>query len=171
MAATNGLEAKRALEGGLAAGAIAGAALAVFMTVMCAIKGIDIWSNVFKGAAAPFIGEAAKAPGFEVGPVLLGAACHFAISMLWGAAFGLLVYGLSKPMTMLASLAYGALVWLGMYYVVLPLVGLGAMVKGAPIATAVVYHEIFGLALGAAFLPFQRPHHVHAARHVPLHGH
>jgi uncharacterized protein DUF6789 len=171
MAATNGVEAKQALRGGAAAGAIAGAVLSVFMTVMSLVKGNDIWSNVFKGAAAPFIGDAAYEPGFAFGPVALGIVCHFAVSIVWGLAFGLIVYGFSKPMTMLVSALWGIVVWLGMFYVLLPLVGLREMTDAAPVAAGVIYHVVFGLAMGVAFLPFQRPHHVVLGSHVPAHGH
>ena len=68
----------------------------------------------------------------------------------------MLVYGLSKPMTLLASLAFGIAVWLGMYYVVLPLAGLGDMARGSPISSAIMTHVVFGLGLGVGFLPFQR---------------
>lgn len=156
MAATNSTEAKQAIKGGAVAGLIAGAVLTAFLMALVMIKGGDVWSNVFKGAAAPFLGAAATRPGFDPGPVMLGAIIHFAISIGWGIAFGLLVYGLSKPMTLLASLAFGIVVWLGMYYVVLPLAGLGDMARGSPISSAIMTHVVFGLGLGVGFLPFQR---------------
>ncbi|HWB80828.1 MAG TPA: hypothetical protein VG755_37960 [Nannocystaceae bacterium] len=171
MAASNGFEAKQALKGGVTAGVIAGGVLSICMAIMCAIKGIDVWSNVFKGAAAPFIGQAAYEPGFALGPVTLGVLCHFAVSIVWGMLFGLVAYGFSKPVTVLASVAWGFVVWGGMFYVVLPLVGLGDMARNAPIASAIVTHTIFGVTMGLAFLPFQKPHHVHVGRHMPVHGH
>jgi hypothetical protein len=170
MAATNRAEVKAALKGGAAAGAIAGAVLTAFMIVMAIVKGMDPWQTALKGAAAPFIGDAAMRPGFELGPVLLGLVCHFAVSIGWGLLFGLLAYGLSKPMTMLAGALWGIVVWLGMFYVVLPLVGQGEMVRESPVITAVLYHVIFGIAVGAGFLPFQhRKHAPHGHRHT--HGH
>ena len=176
MAATNRAEAKSALKGGAAAGAIAGAVLTAFMIVMALVKGMDPWQTALKGAAAPLLGDAAMRPGFELGPVLLGLVCHFAVSIGWGLLFGLIAYGLSKPMTMLAGALWGVVVWLGMFYVVLPLVGLADMARESPVSTAVIYHVFFGIALGAGFLPFQRRkhathgrHHEHG-HHVPAHG-
>ncbi|HET6585494.1 MAG TPA: DUF6789 family protein [Nannocystaceae bacterium] len=174
MTATNGREAKLALGGGAAAGAIAGAVLVAFMTVMSLVKGLDVWSSVFKGASAPFFGEAATQPGFDLWPVLVGALCHFAISIGWGMLFGLLFYGVSKPATVLAGALWGVVVWIGMFYVVLPIVGLREMAREAPVLAGVVYHVVFGLALGAGFLPFQhrkpteRTHH--RGEHLPAHG-
>ena len=82
---------------------------------MALVKGIDPWQTALKGAAAPLSGEAAMRPGFEAGPVLLGLVCHFAVSIGWGLLFGLVAYGV----------AWGIVVWLGMFYVVLPHATLG----------------------------------------------
>lgn len=174
MAATNGREARAALAGGAAAGAIAGAVLTAFMFVMALVKGLDPWQTSLKGAGAPFLGDAAMQPGFDLVPVLVGTLCHFAVSIGWGLLFGVIVYGWTRPMTMLAGAAWGIVVWLGMFYVVLPLVGQGEMTSQAKIGTAILYHVLFGIALGAGFLPFQRrtvdtTHH-HHGRHAAAHG-
>jgi hypothetical protein len=170
----NSTEAKRALGGGAAAGAIGGAVLAVFMTIMALVRGMDVWSTTFKGAAAPFIGDAATQPGFDAGPVLLGTAMHFVVSIGWGIGFGLLFYGLSRGATLLASLVWGLVVWIGMFWVVLPLAGLSEMAAAAPKSTGILYHLVFGLAVGLGFLPFQRRHPAlgddrrHHGHHVPV---
>jgi hypothetical protein len=156
MPATSGPEVKQALKGGAAAGAIGGALLSVFMTVMAAVKGLDVWSMVFKGAAAPFLGERAMQPGFDGPAVLLGIVCHFAVSIGWGLLFGLVAYGFSRPVTMLLGALWGIVVWLGMYYVVLPLVGLGEMVRTANTSTTIIAPILFGISVGAAFVPFQQ---------------
>ena len=58
--------------------------------------------------------------------------------------------------TVLAGALWGIVVWLAMFYVVLPVAGAGVVARGAPIGGAVTGHLIFGLALGIGFLPFQR---------------
>ena len=68
-----------------------------------------------------------------------------AISAAWGALFALAFYGLSRGMTMLAGIAWGFVVWLGMYYVVLPLVGLEAMRRDAPPERAIAFHVFFAV--------------------------
>jgi hypothetical protein len=78
------------------------------------------------------------------------------VSIAWGAAFGLLFFGLSKATTMIAGLLWGFVVWIVMYYMLLPLLGLGDMARGAPLSLAIVEHLLFGIVLGAAFLPYQR---------------
>jgi uncharacterized membrane protein YagU involved in acid resistance len=153
MAAHEG-EYGRAAKGGLVGGLVGGAALAVFMLIMNITKGQDVWVG-FKMAALPFIGDAAMRPGFEAGPVLLGALSHFAVSIAWGIPFGLLAFGLRKPVTMGLAALWGVIAWLGMFYVVLPLVGAGHVAGMMPMGTAIFEHVLFGLGVGIGFLPFQ----------------
>jgi hypothetical protein len=146
---------RRVVNGGLVAGLVSGGLLTVMMTLMSALRGKDIWFGM-KGAAAPFLGERAMTPGFDALAVPLGLALHLFISIGWALAFSALFYGLSKKATVIAGAAWGVVVWLGMYYVVLPLVGLASMRAGAPMSRAVAYHVFFGVILAVAFLPFQR---------------
>jgi hypothetical protein len=131
----------RPVKGGIMAGIVGGAALAVLTIVLSAVRGREIWPAL-KGAAMPFLGERAAEPGFELVPVLAGLACHFAVSIVWGLLFALFAYGLG--------------VWLGMFYVVLPIVGLGELARMTPMATAILEHVFFGVAVALGFLPYQR---------------
>lgn len=149
------MNARDAIGGGISAGLVAGLVLWIVLMVLTAAQGGTVWS-VMKGAAAPFIGTEAGSPQFAWGPVLLGTLVHFAISAAWGAFFGVLAYGLTRGATVLAGIGWGLVVWLVMYYVVLPLAGLGAVVASSPVMMAILTHLIFGLALGLAFLPYQR---------------
>jgi hypothetical protein len=158
MAATNSREVKSAMGGGALAGLAAGVLLSVLLAVMATMKGMDVWAMTFKGAAAPFYGTATTSqPGFDAGPVLVGAAAHLAISVIWGVMFALLAYGMTRPMTMAFSALWGLVVWVGMFYVVLPIAGLGEMARNAPVASGIMTHLFFGLALGATYLPMQHP--------------
>lgn len=147
-------DAKYAAMGGIVAGIAAGAVLTITMTVMSAVAGHDIWFGM-KGAAAPILGEEAMGPGFSFVPVMLGLASHFLVSMLWGVGFGFLAYHLDRKTTLIAGALYGVVVWLGMYYLVLPAVGLGAMAAEAPVVKSVVYHVFFGLSIAVAYLAFE----------------
>ena len=151
----NRVETKRALGGGVAAGVIAGLVLALFMVLMTVAGGGDPWL-VFKGASAPFLGERATAPGFDFAAVMMGGLIHLAISAFWGALFGLLFYGFSQGATLGFGILWGFVVWIGMYYVALPLAGLGAVARETPIVMAILNHVVFGLSTALAFLPFQR---------------
>lgn len=161
-----------ALGEGVAAGLVAGAALSLLMTTMNLLHGQDIWMGM-KTAGLPFMGERAMQPGFEAGPVLVGVLCHFAVSAVWGALFAVFAYGMSRSATVGLGALWGIVVWLGMYYVVLPVVGAGDLPRNVPVGMAVLSHVFFGLILGVAFLPFQRVRvvrlrdvrEVHAYRH------
>ena len=148
-----------AVGGGVVAGIIGGVILLLTMLVGAITKHQDIWVGM-KGAATPFLHERAMHPGFAAGPVALGLICYFAVAIIWGAMFGALFYGLSKGATVVAGAFWGVIVWLGMYYVVLPIVGLAQIAQATPISAAIISHVIFGLAVGLGFLPFQhtRPH-------------
>src|SRR5688572_22917703 len=136
-------EAERAdlgvVKGAIVAGLVSGGTLTAMMTVMSALRGKDIWFGM-KGTAAPILGDVAMTPGFHPVAVPLGLALHFYISIGWALAFAALFYGLSKKATVVAGAFWGVVVWLGMYYVVLPLVGLASMRDGAPVSRAIAYH-------------------------------
>ena len=145
----------RSVGGGVVAGLIAGLVLSLFMVVMNVLKGQDVWL-VMKGAGLPFLGERAAQPGFDALAVVVGVLCHFAVSAVWGALFGLLFYGATKGATVAWGAAWGIVVWLGMYYVVGPFVGVPDLPKHVPVATAIAQHVLFGVVVGLGFLPFQR---------------
>jgi hypothetical protein len=146
---------RRVVNGAIVSGLVSGGVLTAMMTVMSALRGKDIWFGM-KGTAAPFLGGRAMTPGFDPIAVPLGLALHLFVSIGWALGFAALFYGLSKRATVAAGALWGIVVWLGMYYVVLPLVGLASMRAGAPIGRVVAYHIFFGVILSLAFLPFQR---------------
>lgn len=147
---------ERAAFGGIAAGVIGGVVLSLYMLVMNLVSGRDAWV-AFKIAAVPFLDlERATRPGFEVVPVLLGVATHFAISVVWGLVFALLFYGLRKSATVVAGAIWGIVVWAVMFYVALPVVGAGDLARSTPVGIALLEHVLFGLTVALAFLPFQR---------------
>jgi len=146
---------KHALTIGIFAGAAAGMALTLMMTLMSLAGGKDVWYGM-KGAAAPFLGERAMQPGFDLLAVWMGLVSHLAVSAIWGVMFAFLFYGLSRGMTMLAGAAWGIAVWLGMFYLVLPISGLSAMADEAPLVKNIVYHELFGLGVAGFSLLARR---------------
>jgi hypothetical protein len=143
------------LLGGVVAGIAGGIAVAVTLTVMFLINGVDVLAAA-KSAALPVLGARALRPGSDLPALLVGVAAHFAISIAWGVAFALLVFGISRPTTVLAGAAWGVFVWLVMDFVVLPVGGWGQLARG-PTGPAVFHHVIYGLGVGVAFLPYQRP--------------
>jgi hypothetical protein len=145
------IDARDALIRGTGAGVTAGIFLTAMMTLMSAASGRDIWYGI-KGAAAPFFGDRAMQPGFDALPVLIGLIAHLVISAGWGALFALMIEGTSRTVTAIAGVLWGFVVWLGMYYVVLPVVGLASMQHDAPVGRAIAFHLIFSVALTVAYL-------------------
>jgi hypothetical protein len=147
---------RRAFGGGAVAGIVGGILISAYMLAMNVAEGRDLWLTM-KGAGMPFLGERAAEPGFDLYAVLVGGASHFAVSIIWGVLFAMLFYGASKLGTIALGAVWGIVVWLVMFYLVLPLAGLSAIPKTVPLGQAVLEHLIFGLAVGIGFLPFQRP--------------
>jgi hypothetical protein len=145
----------RVLRGGVVAGLTGGVVLWAFMLTMAVASGGDVWP-VFKGPGAPFLGARAVAPGFDLVPILMGAACHLLIAMGWAIPFARFIDGQTKAVTVVAGGLWGIVVWFGMFFVLLPAIGLGAMARAAPVGLAIVEHVLFGLAVALAFLPFLR---------------
>jgi uncharacterized membrane protein YagU involved in acid resistance len=146
------------IRGGFA-GVTAGVVLTLMMTVMSAAAGKDVWYGI-KGAAAPFLRERAMDPGFDLGAVVLGLICHLAVSAVWGILFAILFYGFDRITKIVGGVLWGFAVWIGMYYLVLPAVGLASMQNDAPVMRAIMFHLFFSVAMTAAYMVYPRlfPH-------------
>ena len=139
--------------GGLVGGFIGGAAMAVFVSVVLGVEGRDSVAGL-KLLAYPILGEAVRVPGFQAGPVILGVLLHFIVAIGWGLAFGLLAYGLPKRIAVLAGAPWGIVVWLVMFYVVLPVLGGSAVRDILSLPMMIVAHVVYGVTAGLAFIPF-----------------
>jgi hypothetical protein len=151
----NKLQARSAVLGGVIAGAAAGVALLPYSAITTLIRGQDLMLAL-KFPSTWLLGERAMLPGFDFAALYVGLGTHFAVSIGWGVAFALLFYGINRPLTAFAGLAWGIVVWLAMFYVVLPLVGLGDAARSMPVVLAMVEHLLYGAVVGLVFLPFQR---------------
>ena len=159
MEPTTEISRRRAIGGGIVAGVIGGLVLMLIITLAEVERGHGFWIAM-KGASAPFLHARALRPGFDGAAVMLGLVDHFLVSIIWGTLFGVLAFGLPRSATVLAGAFWGLFVWLVMCDAVLPVVGLGHMARSAPATSTVILHEVFGLAVAIAFLPFQRTGHV-----------
>ncbi len=155
MAIRNKQQATVAIEGGLVAGLVGGLVLTIYMLIGAVVQTHDVWATL-KGAAAPILGTRAFQPGFDAAALLVGLVCHFLVAAVWGGLFGVLFYGISRNATLWSGVLWGIVTWIGMYYIVLPLVGMGDVAMSVPIAPAIVSHMIFGIAVALGFLPYQR---------------
>jgi len=144
------------LRGGVAAGIIGGTAMAGLMFVVNLAHGTP-WIALEESGIA-FLGARALQPGFDGFAVFIGVATHGLVSGVWGALFGSIVWGLSRSATAIVGPLYGVLVWLGMFYVVLPILGLGAIAQHSPRGLSLFEHVVFGTVVAFAFAAlYQRP--------------
>jgi hypothetical protein len=127
---------------------------------------------VFKVAAYPFLGRRVLVPRFDGPAVALGVISHLLVSVTWGVLFALLVHGLSRRATVWLGALWGLVVWLGMFFVVLPV--LAPALSAGGYSPGVILSEVaFGLAIGIAFAPYQRenaPRRWWRTRLAPLGG-
>jgi hypothetical protein len=142
--------------GGTVAGLVGALAHVAFSLIADLIRARDPWVPL-KVAAYPLVGEKVMAPGPDLGPVLQGGLTHLGISLVWGALFGLAAYGMTRSATIGFGLIWGIVVWIAMFYFVLPLSGTAVTMRGIPVLLSIGQHLVFGLALGLGFLLYQRP--------------
>ena len=154
MAVHNQWQLERAAKGGVIAGLVSGLVILVVLAIINAVEGKDVLVGL-KFASVPFLGRRVFEPGFDHVAIVGGVASHLAVSVIWGTLFGLIFFGLSKGMTLLAGAFWGGVVWVVMLYAVLPVLGFPAGGNN-PVAIAVFTHVLFGVALATAFLPHQR---------------
>src|SRR5262249_46442121 len=141
------------LRGGAIAGLVGGIVIALWTASVGAALGDDLWV-VTKTGAYPILGSRVLLPGFDGTAALLGMGCHFAVSLVWGVLFAAVAFGLSPAATVWAGAVWGILVWIGMFFVVLPLTGVAIITHTTPMAQAILEYLVFGLAVGVAFAPY-----------------
>ena len=144
---------RRAATGGAIAGLVAGIFTSVFLALTNAAKGHDVLQGL-KFAGVPLLGKRALEPGFDHVAIVIGVFDHLVISMAWGFLFGLLFFGLSKGLTLLAGVLWGFVVWVVMLYVALPVLGFPPGGNN-PVPVAIFTHILFAVVLALVFLPFQ----------------
>jgi hypothetical protein len=146
---------RHAARSGGIAGLVGGVVLGLLVVLLLRWQDGYAWV-AFKLPAAPFVGVRVFAPSFDPAAVALGSVLHLATSAAWGALFGVLALGLRRVHTVIAGALFGVLVWIAMFYLVLPLAGVGWLGAQVPVGLAILEHVLFGLAVGATFVPFQR---------------
>lgn len=147
-------DADRCARGGVAGGLTGGLALSLLTAFRSIDAHRDVWTQL-KIPALPFFGARAMDAGFAFWPVAVGVATHLAFALSWGLLFAIFAYGLSRPATVLVAPLFGIVAWLTMFYVVLPLFGLGSLARLMPPRLVATEHIVFGLAVAVGFLPFQ----------------
>lgn len=133
------------LAGGILAGLIAGLIMELYMmVVMAAAQGMPIWQPS-RGIAAVFFGQAAAGQGLW--PVLFGLMIHFLTAAVWGVVFAVLIGHVTAGGAVGWGLVYGFLVYLVMFYVVLPILNAPMTAMRGNLGV-IAEHLLYGAVLG-----------------------
>lgn len=151
------------LRFGALAGLAGGAVMGVLAMITGALYGgdLDMWAPIKQVAAAAY-GVTAMAPGFALGPVIVGTLIHFIVAAIFGLLFALLyrrVMGLPFRLGLpfLVGGVYGLAVW-GLAYLVLPHVN--PIMAGSEKPAFVLGHIAYGVMVGVVYAQL----HLRAAR-------
>lgn len=144
--------------GGAVAGFLAGAVMVLLSPILSLLTGISIWQPPKIIAATVYGASVANSTGFEAGPVILGTLIHFAISIVLGAIFGVIMHRLLHLTTefglpALAGLCYGLIIFFFAYFIA-PLVN--PVVNQYSMAAVIAQNLAFGICLGI-FYSLVRP--------------
>jgi hypothetical protein len=138
------------------AGMVAGIVMAMYAMIASAtFLGQGFFTPLY-GVASPFVGTEAMMTSmkqglyFALAPALTGLLVHMMWSALYGVIFGLIASRLQLAGTaaVISGMVYGVAVMLVMSFIVLPIVGVGAMPGMIGWPSFTVEHLMFGLALG-----------------------
>lgn len=137
----------------IVAGAVAGFAATVVLSVMMVAKGMM--------GIMPELDVIAMLSAMMGAPAVMGWMGHFMIGTLaWGIGFALLYDMIPGSSAVAKGVVFGIAAWLGMMVMVMPMAGAGlfgmAMGIMAPMMTLVL-HVIFGAVLGAVYQAQAKP--------------
>ncbi|MDB4992845.1 MAG: hypothetical protein JWM74_277 [Myxococcaceae bacterium] len=147
---------RRVIPGGIFGGVVGAAAMVAVVVVVSVLRGHDLWASL-KAAAAPLLGARAALPGLDAPALLAAFAIHVAVAIAWGVLFATVLDGQPRLTTALAGPVFGLIVWITMFYLVLPIFGLGAMARHTAPVSSMIEHAFYGVGVAVGYLPFQRP--------------
>jgi hypothetical protein len=144
--------------GGAVAGLLAGAVMVLLSPILSWLTGISLWEPPKIIAATVYGSSVVNNAGFEVGPVLTGTLIHFAISIVLGAIFGIVMNRMFHLTTdfglpALIGLCYGLIIFFFAYFIA-PLVN--PVVNQYSMGAVIAQNLAFGICLGI-FYSLVRP--------------
>jgi uncharacterized membrane protein YagU involved in acid resistance len=130
-----------------AVGLIAGIAFGMMQMIIEALIGRGLWSPLRYIASVFTLGKDTD-PSFSLIPVVVGLVGHMMNSIILGMVFALLISPLIKSTAGLAvaGMAYGAVVFLAMWYLILPVIDPAMKLVNGP--GFFISHLMYGLILG-----------------------
>ena len=151
---TVSLFADRLALGGALAGLGGGLAMTIVAALLTRALDQDLWLQP-KVIAGLVLGSSATAQaGFVAAPVLVGLLIHLAVSVLLGILFAIGMRRIARlpsdyGVPEVAGLAYGLLIWLVAYFVLLPL--LAPTLLGIYAPALLIQHIVYGTVAGLLY--------------------
>jgi hypothetical protein len=141
---------------GAIVGIIAGMVMAMYAMIASATFLEQGFFTPLYGIASPLVGSEAMMTSmkqglyFALGPALLGLVVHMMWSAFYGAIFGVVASRLQLAGTaaVVGGMVYGVVMMIVMSFIVLPIVGAGAMPGMIGWPSFTIEHLMFGLVLG-----------------------
>jgi len=134
---------------GALAGLGGGSAMALIGALLTHALDQDRWLQL-KVIAGLVLGPAvATQSGFVAGPIVLGALIHLAVAALLGALFEVGMRRIAHGIPEVAGLAYGLLIWLAAFFVVIPIVSPLLLQIYAP--ALLIQHLVYGAVTGLLY--------------------
>jgi uncharacterized membrane protein YagU involved in acid resistance len=91
-------------------------------------------------------------PHFEYGPMVFGLVTHFAVAIFWGVLFALVTRDFGKTSTVALGVPWGIAVWVAMFHVLLPLLGMVEVAQHVPVGLALFEHILYGVTTAGALV-------------------
>lgn len=139
------------------AGLVAGCAIGALVAVIGLFERAGDSLRLLQAPAYPFLRERTWAAGGALLAVPVAVVTHLLVSAVCGCLFARLFCHSHRRSLGFLGVGWGLLVWLTMFYVVLPAAGAATLVEAVPVGRAALLHVAFGLALALAYLPLCCP--------------
>lgn len=144
----------RAVGGVLVTGMVAGMMMGMLQMIVEAVSGHGFWSPL-RYIASVFTRGANTDPSFAFGPVVVGLGGHMVNSVILTTIFAAVFWKVRNPVVLAAAgMMWGALVYVFMWWVVIPTVDPAMQLVNAP--WFFVAHVVFGMVAGLGVAATQR---------------
>lgn len=150
----------RALEAGVSAGIIAGAAMPIIALLLALIGGGSPWAPP-RAILGMFFGVEHAGEGFDFVTVALGSLIHVALSGVFGVFYGVAVGLTGRAPSLLGRLTSGLLWgigrWVSNTFVIAPLLPAGDLIgESMPATVWFIDHLLYGTVLALVYHRWQR---------------
>jgi hypothetical protein len=149
--------ASRPIALGAFAGVLAGIALLSIGELLVLLDHHPLWLPA-QLASAPLC-RARALTVFDARCLANGVVLHLVVAASWGALYAWFFhrFGLTKRDRTFGGAFAGLVMWIAMFYLLLPIFGISAAFRAAPLAVSIGLHLLFGIALSWILVLLETP--------------